>query len=173
MPGVVSIEAADVERVANRRRLYVVQRRNLYLFLSEEEMEGWMEDWGPLRIRWFEAKIGSRKVGVASWEVYDIHQYFANWKRYVILDLYTMEVEYKYRSQRIGSRLFVESLRKTVEELNHSRFTVGALQIETDSARGFYEKVLTSLGYSWNLETREMVPGHPISVFWVPLLMQG
>jgi len=158
---------AEIRETEASKRLYAIQRRNLYPFLSKEEMEGWMEDEGPLRIRWFKAIEGGKTVALAAWEVYDIHQYVEGGPRIIILDLYTMEVEEEFRGQGIGGRLFVESLKQTIESLEEAGFAVGALQIETDTARGFYEKVLDKSGFNWKLETREMVKGHPFYVFWV------
>ncbi len=162
---------AEIREVGASRRFYAGQRRNLYPFLSKEEMSGWMEDAGPLRIRWFTA-VGDdgKTIAVDAWEVYDIHQYQPNGPRLIILYLYTMEVEEEFRGQGIGVELFTKSLEKTIAELRGEEFVVGALQIETTTARNFYEKVLSSLGFSWKLEIREMDKGHPIFVFWVPLL---
>lgn len=160
-----------ISEVEASRGLYAVQRRNLYPFLSKEEMEGWMADEGPLRVRWFVAREDRKKIGVAAWEVYDLHQYEEpNGPRIAILDLYTMDVEAKFRGKGVGRRLFAESLKATVESLREAGFVAGALQIETVTAREFYEKVL--VGYSFKLETREILPGRPVYVFWVPLLGQ-
>jgi hypothetical protein len=159
----------DVLRIEPSEKVYDVQRRNLYPFLSKKEMEGWMEDKGVLRIRWFGAFIDQQLVGVVAWEVYDIHRYEPNGPKFVILDLYTMEVEKNFRDTSIGKKLFSESLVQTIADLSQGGFIVGALQIETYGATGFYEKVLSSLSYSYETETREIMPGCPITVFWVPL----
>lgn len=161
----------DVVRIEPSKKVYAVQRRNLYPFLSREEMEGWMEDDGVLEIRWFGAFIDRQLVGVAAWEVYDIHQYEPSGPKFVILDLYTMEVEKDFRGTGIGKKLFFESLWETIADLDALGFTMGALQIETHGAAGFYEKVISSLGnnWEWKTEVREIIPGRKITVFWVTL----
>ena len=163
------MDVVRISRIEPSRKVYVVQWGNLYPFLSREEMEGWMEDEGVLRIRWFGAFIDKRLVGVAAWEVYDIHQYEPNGPKFVILDLYTMEVEEDFRGQGFGAKLFYESLWESIADLDALGFTIGALQIETYGAVGFYERVLSSLrsrNWEYKTEVRDMIPGHKVTVFW-------
>lgn len=166
----VNEEKARIRSIGPGNRAFAFQRRNLYPFLSKEEMGSWMNDEGDLRTRWFEARnrLGKR-IGIVAWEIYDIHQYEKNGPRYLILDCYTIEIEDGFRRQGFGTQLFRRSLESTIEELEviHN-FIVGAIQIETHTAAGFYRKIFAALPMKLQEENRS-IAGHEITVFWAPL----
>lgn len=160
----------EIKEFIAGNRAFAFQRRNLYLFLTKEEIESWMNDEGKLRIRWFKATVDKKTVGQCAWEIYDIHQYQEKGPIYMILDLYTMEIEKDFRGSGLGRELFRNSLMSTISDLQASgRFIVGGIQIETHTAAPFYRRVLTDLfREDWKVE-RRLIGQNEIFVFWVSL----
>lgn len=159
----------EIKEIKAGNRAFGFQRRNLYPFLSKEEIESWMNDEGDLRVRWYEIREDQKRVGLIAWEIYDIHQYVPGDTRYIILDCYTFEVEKKFRGTGLGRELFLTSLNETIKEVASLGFRVGAIMAETHSAQGFYSKAFAAMNIIHLKEEVVEMAGHRISKFWAQL----
>ncbi|MDP2926876.1 MAG: GNAT family N-acetyltransferase [bacterium] len=120
-------------RESEKMTFYRYERAEMYPSLTAADIGRWYDGIGKFAYRYYVLMDDrGEMLGGAILELYD----FLKDGR-AILDFVAMWIRQEYQRQGLGTFLFKEALRRAMKEI-----PTGALHIETNTAQGFYRKVL-------------------------------